>query len=514
MTRAWAFLLCLVILTSLVLPVKASNRQFPCEQYISFVNPEDAWAKEWLAEELSQKELQHWPVSYKRAVCDAFCQIQRKASGLVARTCNGEKIRMVLSRDRSCSTSSPLCISCSIQAFKEPGLHELLVHELVHSADTDQLLSNSHEWNRLVGPYLQRFRAKQKVSDNGFLGTVNPLMACWKLPSPYAASNPTEALAEYTAAMVIGNWDPPNPIRSFISENVLKKPDGIESERDLLRQAYAQAHKGNCQQCLNLCTQLLRLDDSCEPALSWLAAIWLDRSEPEIALFHATQALQLLGRNGALSYSCHVQLYHEICGRSYYKLGHYQTAIDYFSKAISAAPNDALLYQWRGLAYHDLKQHKKAINNYDKAISLNSRNARVYCYRGTLYDELGRKKRALDNFNKAIALSPNCASAYNYRGYFYGKQRSYRKATDDCNKAISLDPRYAYAYDTRGYILGRQGQYQKAIDEFTTAINLDSNCDAAYYHRAKLYEKMGKKHEATRDREIAKTLGYKPDPDE
>jgi len=95
------------------------------------------------------------------------------------------------------------------------------------------------------------------------------------------------------------------------------------------------------------------------------------------------------------------------CAKMYTKLGKYDQAIDYFSKAIAAQPdNDDLESAYNGLAEVHLEQHKPdlAVLNTTKCIELGLKNAEASHLRARAYRELGKMRDAQCDDDKANGL--------------------------------------------------------------------------------------------------------------
>ena len=84
-----------------------------------------------------------------------------------------------------------------------------------------------------------------------------------------------------------------------------------------------------------------------------------------------------------------------------YEKGNYQEAIENFSKAIDAYPDDASLYNNRGLTYFELKKYDKALSDFSKAIQLKPDYTVAYCNRGLAYFKTAAGGN-MEPFDKAI----------------------------------------------------------------------------------------------------------------
>lgn len=160
-----------------------------------------------------------------------------------------------------------------------------------------------------------------------------------------------------------------------------------------------------------------------------------------------------------------------------------QQALEYFDRAIIAAPKNYKGYYNRGLLYLKNQRPEQALQSfnqtlalyeYDKAlagrasahylmnnipkaiedaksaISLSPGNPRPYFVLGNCYNDLNKLDEAIKNYNKAIALSPGEADYFFKRAIAYGKKQDFRQCFDDLNICLSLNDKYYEAYYWRG----------------------------------------------------------------
>ena len=452
----------------LTCPSLASDETSPCEQYIHFVEPRDSpvgnFEDVFMKKEVHKSNLQFWTPVDKQTCCDVFRKIDTQAPALLERACNGRKLDLMLGIDRSnLAKATPQGIECRVDLFMGIPVYPIIMHELVHVVDCNNL-STSLEWNKLIAPNLRSFRAKYKTFSKPFVGTVDLCAVPFGLPSGYAATDPTEALAECTTAMVIANWNPPTGIRSFIQNNILSKPRDKDRERELLSDVARNMEKSDFQKAIASNTEVLRLDNDSIPAWSYLALIWGCMDEPELAEFCARQSLQRLEHNGVPAYAP-------------------------LSKYCFTGP--AIAYSNYSEHYRELGQCREAVSYCTKAIELDPKCDAAYDNRGLAYDCLKQYRRSISDYNKAISLAPKCGAAYGNRGLAYDCLKQYRRSISDYNKAISLNPKQWLGYFLRGNIHEKLGDNKKAIEDYNKAIQLNPHCVQAYNQRAAIYKKLG-----------------------
>ena len=132
--------------------------------------------------------------------------------------------------------------------------------------------------------------------------------------------------------------------------------------------------------------------------------------------------------------------------------GDHAQAIEKFTQAINANPNDATLYYLRGTSYY---------GRYKIAFDINPSNANVVDFNHALLD-----------FSKAIELSPNYAEAYSFRCIAYAGLCSNDLALADYNKAIEINPDLDTTYYGRAYLYEKMGKRDLAIADYKRFLEL------------------------------------------
>nr|KAF6394144.1 tetratricopeptide repeat domain 6 [Pipistrellus kuhlii] len=143
-----------------------------------------------------------------------------------------------------------------------------------------------------------------------------------------------------------------------------------------------------------------------------------------------------------------------------------------------------------GLCYMDEGNFQTAFDYFSKAVKINPSFAEGFHQRGLCKIKLQRDSSILD-FNRAITFNPQHYEAYLNRVAFYGLKGRYSKAILNCNEAIKIYPQSVRAYIYRGVLKYHNRTCKLAITDLTTAINMDKNSYVAFYNRALCYTKIG-----------------------
>lgn len=196
-------------------------------------------------------------------------------------------------------------------------------------------------------------------------------------------------------------------------------------------------------------------------------------------------------------------------GIAYLYLKEPHKAIADFNKAIELIPNFAEAYYSRGNANYDLKEYLKAIIDYNKAINLKPNFEMAYYNRGLSFYDLKEFNKAILDYTTAIELNCNKIEAYYNRGIAYNNLKEYSKAILDFTKTIEVNPNDYNAYNNRGLAYINLKEPSKAIFDYSRAIEIKPDFARAYYNRSIIYGVTGNNDKANEDIYKASSLGLK-----
>jgi tetratricopeptide (TPR) repeat protein len=161
--------------------------------------------------------------------------------------------------------------------------------------------------------------------------------------------------------------------------------------------------------------------------------------------------------------------------------------IERYTRAIMAAPTDAILLVKRGAAYFLAQAFDDAIADYSAAIKLDDRLDEAYFGRGMAYGRAGRLDEGIADLSVFLERNPHSSVAYTKRGVRYIWKGELARAEQDLTRAIALDNSNAEAHDDLGVVYAQQKQYNRAIEHFLAAIRHDRSYQKAYHNLAIVY---------------------------
>ncbi len=182
--------------------------------------------------------------------------------------------------------------------------------------------------------------------------------------------------------------------------------------------------------------------------------------------------------------------YYFVKGYESYEKKKYESAIEYFTKAIDVSNQYADAYLGRAMAYDKLGKTELAIVDYTSLIKYaktERRRAIAYTNRGINYSSLSEYDKAISDFETATELDSVFLKPYFKLAEIYEEQNDLDLSTEYLSKIISIDSLNAEAYFLRGANFANQNRFNEAVEDLNVAIRLEPNNDKFYLLRASSY---------------------------
>jgi protein O-mannosyl-transferase len=226
-------------------------------------------------------------------------------------------------------------------------------------------------------------------------------------------------------------------------KGILYKPDAPQFYNELGITCLLIDQNKNQKQCHQFFHKALSVDPSSEIAHSALGEYFLNMDQPDKAIFHLQNVIQINPFNA----------------RAFFILG-----------GIFETRNDYALAE---------KYYKKALQlDYDPVRTHNSL--------GVILLKNNRLKEAEKLFSKIIKTNPNFPESYNNLGLLMEKKGDKQKAIEYYRQAIKIQPDFITAYNNLGVVLYSNNKREEAINCFKKAIEIDSNRKDIIYNLEKV----------------------------
>lgn len=201
-------------------------------------------------------------------------------------------------------------------------------------------------------------------------------------------------------------------------------------------------------------------------------------------------------------------------GLEEYRAENYSSALEWFQKAVSRNPHNALANMYISIIQQADDQYGLALSAINRAINSIPKKdkemiASAYAIRGDIYVEMGDTIKGLEDFALAVKSDPTNRAIYKNRGQIYYEQGKYAQSDADYKKMSELDPG-----DTMGYMgVARNAIEQKkwndAISILDYVIKLSPDYSSGYSFRAEAYLGLNKWTDTAND--IVKALAINGD---
>ncbi|MCU0289209.1 MAG: tetratricopeptide repeat protein [Acidobacteria bacterium] len=150
-----------------------------------------------------------------------------------------------------------------------------------------------------------------------------------------------------------------------------------------------------------------------------------------------------------------------------------------------------------------------AINTLNEAITATPNNPLLYYYRGFAYDRTGNQDKALEDYKKSLELDPTFLLSLSEVGKIYAKKKDLNNAVIYYKKAYDLGTKDVIALYNYGSCLFNLGNNEEALKVFEKLAETDPNYPDTYYQLGIIY--MGLNDNAKAKANLAKFIGMDPE---
>ena len=158
----------------------------------------------------------------------------------------------------------------------------------------------------------------------------------------------------------------------------------------------------------------------------------------------------------------------------------YESAVEYFDRAISVAPNMAAAHFNKGNLFRDTKHSEKAKLAYESALKIDPRYQDAILNMGSVFYDEGNMEAALSHFQKLADIAPELANAHYNLGKCFHALNQLEDAHQAIGKALRLQPDDPDVHFAAAGLCADAQNFEAAIHHIKTAIKLRPNWSAAY----------------------------------
>jgi Flp pilus assembly protein TadD len=159
-----------------------------------------------------------------------------------------------------------------------------------------------------------------------------------------------------------------------------------------------------------------------------------------------------------------------------------EKSLEYFNRAVKAAPNNYKSYYNRGLLYLKNNKPELAVKSLNQALALYD-YSKAYVARASAYYMINDLPKAMNDANYVLQKEPGNSKAHFVLGNCFDNLNRLDEAMKEYNKCIELDGSQPEYYFKRAIVLGKKQDFKSCLGDLTISIELDPFYYEAYYWR-------------------------------
>jgi len=186
-------------------------------------------------------------------------------------------------------------------------------------------------------------------------------------------------------------------------------------------------------------------------------------------------------------------------GRCHAELGNSEQALQDYTEAIRADPDNAIQYlQWRAELHLECGNLADVLADCKAICQQQPQHVMAHCLRGMAQAEAAQLEEALRAFSTALQIQATHKPSLLGRARVYLQLGAGRQAEEDCTTLLALEPNLATAHELRGLARRLQGRWREAAEDFTQALQIDPSM-TLFNRRAEMHYYAGDYAAALRD---------------
>jgi len=181
---------------------------------------------------------------------------------------------------------------------------------------------------------------------------------------------------------------------------------------------------------------------------------------------------------------------------SHYQSGNLAAAEAICRQVLAAHPHHAEALRWIGILALAAGRPDEAVQWLSRAVAQAPENAAYHSDLGAAFRLCGQLDHAVASFRRAAELDPELPDAHLNLGEALTDLGQYGDAVPSCRRGVELRPDYAVAHNNLGNALARLGQREEALACYRRALELQPGYAEAHNNIGNIFTQMERWHEA------------------
>jgi len=178
-------------------------------------------------------------------------------------------------------------------------------------------------------------------------------------------------------------------------------------------------------------------------------------------------------------------------GNGFLETSKYQMAIEYFSKAIDAIPEDAEAYDLRAIVWFRLLEIENAINDLETALQVDPEYHIAFSHLGEIAIAKNNYEQAELYYSKALEIFPDNLVYLSNLALVKLNLKKDLECLEVCNNILKDYPSDKWALDCRGSVYLNQKKYSESIQDYIKLSHEDRDNAVVYNNIGYAYSKLG-----------------------
>jgi tetratricopeptide (TPR) repeat protein len=157
----------------------------------------------------------------------------------------------------------------------------------------------------------------------------------------------------------------------------------------------------------------------------------------------------------------HESVLPSLMGAAQMELGDYQSALEYYQRALKLKPGFEKLLNSLGICYLKLERFNDALTSFESALKQNPEFSPAWFNMGLVYENTGQWSRAVSSYEQAVAIDDQYFDAFTSLGLALWRCEQYQQVPNAFTEALRCKPDHVPAHRNLLSFLERSVHHEK-----------------------------------------------------
>jgi len=174
-----------------------------------------------------------------------------------------------------------------------------------------------------------------------------------------------------------------------------------------------------------------------------------------------------------------VSYFYYYVGEFFFVMNRTKEGLVFFNNASNAGTDNHIIQLDLGVSLQNKGHFNEALEYFSKDLEINPRDFVAYKNLGIIFDTAGKYQNAINAYQKSLEITPWYIDAREGLAVVYGKTGLYDKAIAEFQENIRLNPLNSRSHFNIAIMYGQKGNFDLAEKELNETLRLDSGYEPA-----------------------------------